>query len=309
MSTVTVAIPAYNARDHVAAAIESVLAQTHPHLELFVVDDGSTDDTAAVAERYTSDARVQVLRQPNSGVARARNRGIRAGTGPYVALLDADDTWAATKLERQLQEFQRDPELGAVGTFMHHVAPSGRVLGVSGHRIGPKDRARLRQARLMPFPVSSLVVRRAVVDEVGLFDEALQAHCPGLIEDIDLVSRIAAVAEVGCVPEPLGTYLMHTSGASARHFRSQRQGLRYLQARIEARERGEELGFSEFEARQGFSLQRWRQDTGAFGYRSAGVAVAEGRWWRAAWWALVAAGLTPARTVRRLRRQRGELRR
>jgi len=101
---VTAVIPAFNAERFVAEAIESVLGQTHPQVECIVVDDGSTDHTAEVVERYGE--RVRLLRQRNAGVSVARNNGAAAGEGAFVAFLDADDRWHQAKLERQLARLQ-----------------------------------------------------------------------------------------------------------------------------------------------------------------------------------------------------------
>jgi len=97
MATVSVIIPAFNGAEFVAAAIESALAQTYADTEVITIDDGSTDETAAVLERFGS--RIRVIRQPNRGLAAARNAGIALAGGEYVALLDADDTWEPAFLE------------------------------------------------------------------------------------------------------------------------------------------------------------------------------------------------------------------
>ena len=97
---VTVIMPTYNYGRYVADAIESIQAQTFGNFEIVVVDDGSTDDTAAVVEALMRDGvPVRYLRQPNQGAAAARNRGIRAAEGDWIALLDSDDTWLPGKLE------------------------------------------------------------------------------------------------------------------------------------------------------------------------------------------------------------------
>ncbi|MBV1799994.1 glycosyltransferase [Siccirubricoccus sp. G192] len=108
---VSVIIPAYNAARSLPRTIDSVLAQTVPPAEIIVVDDGSADETAAVAEAYGD--RVRVIRKPNGGPASARNLGAREATGEWLALLDADDQWLPEKLERQLP-YTRPPEVGLV---------------------------------------------------------------------------------------------------------------------------------------------------------------------------------------------------
>lgn len=104
--TISVVIPAYNAEAYVARAIESALTQTHPVLEILVVDDGSRDQTAVVAGQFVSP--VRVLQQPNGGPSAARNLGVREARGEWIAFLDADDAWLPHKLERQSQYFADD---------------------------------------------------------------------------------------------------------------------------------------------------------------------------------------------------------
>ena len=105
MSLVSIVTPAYNAERFVGAAIESVRAQTHPDLEMLVVDDVSTDATAAVVERHAAeDARVRLLRRAaNGGPAASRNTALEAAAGRWIAFLDSDDAWLPDKLEAQLR--------------------------------------------------------------------------------------------------------------------------------------------------------------------------------------------------------------
>ncbi|HEY2324319.1 MAG TPA: glycosyltransferase family A protein, partial [Thermoanaerobaculia bacterium] len=110
MKSVSVVIPSYNYARYLGEAIDSALAQTLPPLEVIVVDDGSTDETSEVLATYAD--RIRVLRQKNSGVAVARNSGIAAAHGEYVAFLDADDIWLPRKLELQMARF--DESIGLV---------------------------------------------------------------------------------------------------------------------------------------------------------------------------------------------------
>jgi len=125
---VSVVIPAYNAAWCVAKAIESVLVQEGADFEIIVVDDGSTDDTAAVLARY-GDA-IRVVRQRNQGLSAARNAGIRAAQGEFVAFLDADDWWLAGKLGQQLALMHTRPELGFCSTAARVEDPDGRLLNL-----------------------------------------------------------------------------------------------------------------------------------------------------------------------------------
>ncbi|HMQ53549.1 MAG TPA: glycosyltransferase family A protein [Anaerolineae bacterium] len=137
MTSITVIIPVYNAALYLAEAMTSVLTQTHPPDEVLVIDDGSTDDSAAIARRF--EARVQLVQQPNQGAAASRNRGVALAQGQVLAFLDADDVWLPDKLARQLAALTTTPApdiiLGQVEQFRSpdlpaeiHFADEGRVM-------------------------------------------------------------------------------------------------------------------------------------------------------------------------------------
>ena len=105
MTTVSVVIPTYNRSALITRALDSVLAQTVKPHEILVVDDGSTDDTASLVRKHYP--AVQLIRQKNTGVSAARNAGITAATGEWVALLDSDDAWLPRKLERQVHAVEQ----------------------------------------------------------------------------------------------------------------------------------------------------------------------------------------------------------
>jgi glycosyltransferase involved in cell wall biosynthesis len=112
---ISVIIPVYNAERYLAEAVESVLAQTYRPLEVIVIDDGSTDSSAAIIKKYA--LLVTYFYQPNAGSSAARNRGVRFSKGEYLAFLDADDLWVEDKLELQMRAFQQNPQTEAV--FCH----------------------------------------------------------------------------------------------------------------------------------------------------------------------------------------------
>ena len=112
MSQISVIVPVYNSEKYVAEAIQSVLAQTYQHFEIIVIDDGSTDGSAAVVQ--TLFPSVTYIFQENQGVGSARNKGIDNASGDYFALLDADDIWLEDKLARQIAVFDQDPQVDLV---------------------------------------------------------------------------------------------------------------------------------------------------------------------------------------------------
>lgn len=116
---ISVIVPLYNKESSIAIALDSVLAQTYQDFEVIVVDDGSSDKSAAVVERY-SDPRIRLIRQANAGVSAARNKGIAEAKGEYVAFLDADDEWMPDFLEEIVTLQRKFPECGAQATAYIH---------------------------------------------------------------------------------------------------------------------------------------------------------------------------------------------
>ena len=243
---VSVVIPCYDSSNFVPTAVQSVLSQTIAVHEVIVVDDGSTDDPASALSAI-DDPRLRIVHTSNRGVSHARNVGCDLATGDVVAFLDADDAWYSFKLERQLPLFESACRPVVVGAQMHYVGARGSPIGISGVR-EPDDGAQrlVRTAALMPFAMSSAVVDRMALQAVGGFDETLQRDVPGQVEDLDLVARIAAHGPIRTVGEPLGAYRVHPGSVSARRYRSQREGARYLVARSVAKGAGSDLTWQEF---------------------------------------------------------------
>jgi hypothetical protein len=182
---ISVIIPTYNRADMLGDAIASVLAQTYADWELIVVDDGSIDDTEAVVARY-SDPRIRYIYQENRKLPGARNTGIRASTGEYVAFLDSDDLFLPEKLSVQAAAMENRPDIGLVASGWHEVDLQRKVL----RRLRPwQARPDLDLSGWLngcPFIVPSVLVRRTWLIQVGLFDE--DQH---YVEDWDLWLRLA----------------------------------------------------------------------------------------------------------------------
>jgi len=212
-------IATYNHGRYLAGALESALAQTRP-TEVIVVDDGSTDDTPAVLERFAP--RVRVHRQDNRGLSAARNAGLALATGGYLAFLDADDVLAPTKLDKQAAVLDAEPE---VGWTYCDVRIEDEVSGerrLASERFGYADR-RL-DGWLFPelvrgnfIPVMSPLVRREALDAAGTFDASLSP-----MEDWDLWLRLSLVARARYLAEPLATYQVRPGGMSRDRARMER---------------------------------------------------------------------------------------
>jgi glycosyltransferase involved in cell wall biosynthesis len=207
--TVSVVIPAYNAAWCVRKAIDSVLAQTWRDLELIVVNDGSTDDTQRVLAGYGD--RIQVISQSNGGMSNARNAGIRAARGEFIAFLDSDDWWLPEKLERQVALMRTRPELGFCSC-------AARVEDVEGDLLnlwkcpawtGPFLVHLFQSGADVPGSCSGVLAYRRIVLAVGAFDETLRG-----VEDPDLWIRLAAVSEYACLPESMAVILRRPGSVS-----------------------------------------------------------------------------------------------
>ncbi len=167
---VSVVIPAHNAAPYLADAIESVLAQTVAPADLLVIDDGSTDETGAVAEGFGD--RVQLHRQKQAGAGAARNRGIELASGDALAFLDADDVWMPRKLELQLGAFASDGSLELVfGNVEHFFSPD---LGAERQKVLRMPAGLLAESVPGLVPGTALIRREALL-RVGRFATGLGA--------------------------------------------------------------------------------------------------------------------------------------
>jgi glycosyltransferase involved in cell wall biosynthesis len=192
---VSVIIPTYNRGWIIQEAIDSVLEQDFADIELIVVDDGSSDNTPEILRAYGSD--IQVIRQSNRGVSAARNRGIQASAGRWIALLDSDDLWLPQKLARQVDFFSAHPDA--------MICQTGEQWVRKGVRVNPKARHRKFSGMIFEPSLelclvspSAAMIRKRLFSDVGLFDESLPA-----CEDYDLWLRISCRFPVYLIDIPL----------------------------------------------------------------------------------------------------------
>ena len=200
----------YNYGRYLAAAIESVLAQTVRDWELFVVDDGSTDDSLAVVDPYTADSRVRVVCVNHLGQPGAKNAGIAAARGEFIAFLDADDLWHPEKLHRQLALLADDANVGVVYSRRTLIDENGRDLPYAQPVLHRGDVLSVMfRNNFVCF--SSAVVPRQVFEHVGLFDPNID-----LAIDYDLWLRAASHYHFDYVDAPLVKYRVGHGNLSRR---------------------------------------------------------------------------------------------
>lgn len=203
MHPVSVVISTYNRDRYVGLAIESVLSQTFPGIELIVVDDGSTDSTQEVVSRFGS--RVRYAYQDNAERAAARNHGLRLASGDYVAFLDSDDVWLPDKIEQELRRFELHPEAGVVFSDAMFMDESGASLGHLIRRAYEGNVLR-RIVRRNFVHIGAHLIRRRLLLDVNGFNEtrALSGS-----EDWEAWVRLAAVRPFAHLRKTTLKYRVH----------------------------------------------------------------------------------------------------
>jgi glycosyltransferase involved in cell wall biosynthesis len=189
---VTVVTPAYNVAKYVGETVDSVLRQTFTNFEYLVVDDGSEDDSAAVATRHAhGDLRFRLVQGGHRGLSAARNTGIRQARGKYIAYLDGDDRWHSRFLERQVALIESLPsEVGAVFARCRMILENGTPAFLQRERPGRYDFEDLLVNNNPTRSGSSLLIKKSCFDDVGGFDENLH-----YVEDFECWLRIAEGAK------------------------------------------------------------------------------------------------------------------
>jgi glycosyltransferase involved in cell wall biosynthesis len=211
-SNISVIIPLYNKAAEIERTLRSVLEQSLQPLEIIVVDDGSTDGSAAIVERVGGE-RVRLIRQQNRGVSAARNKGIELSRGEYVAFLDGDDRWQPDYLKCLTDFIARYPDCGAYGVAFYVDSGEGLVLADTPQTEGEVDFFAESMQRYVLIP-SAATLRRDVLLDVGGFPNGMRMG-----EDQFLWTKVARSAKVAFLPTPLVVYSRAASNRSAATYR------------------------------------------------------------------------------------------
>ena len=212
---VSVVLPVHDGEQYLAAAIDSILRQTHAHFELIVIDDGSGDGSAAIAASYV-DPRLRVVRnERNLGLVETLNRGIELARGEFIARMDADDIAAPERLALQVQHMVAEPELAVLGTNITYADATGSVVGrPRGLPCGPAlVRWRLLRGTCLYHP--TVMLRRAALGDERYSAQFIHA------EDYDLWLRLSRRHRLDNLPQSLLLHRRHGQSVSARHLETQ----------------------------------------------------------------------------------------
>ena len=206
---VSVILPAFNAAAHLGKAIDSILSQSFNDFELIIINDGSTDNTLEVLAKY-GDPRIKVITQENLGLPKALNQGLAIARGSYIARQDADDISLPTRLEKQVQFLDQNPEYGLIGTWSQIMTPAGLT---DRQHLHPTSNGQIQVQLLMnnQFVHSSVMFRASCLKTTGQYSEDPEHFPP---EDYDLWLKIAKHFMVANLPEVLLQYLEEPNSIS-----------------------------------------------------------------------------------------------
>jgi glycosyltransferase involved in cell wall biosynthesis len=303
---VSVVIPVHNGERYLEQAVESALAQTFQDFELLIIDDGSTDGSRAIMDRYARrDVRIRVLSQANRGVSAAGNLGFEEARGEWVARLDADDLFLPEKLERQIAFIRQHPDVRIAGTLGYFINRSGRVIGLV-NTDGPFTRTEFERMAARREPVffvhSSTLMHRETVLAVGGYRERfVQA------EDVDLWLRMAEKGHLLLkMPEPLLLYRLHGESLTMKRNAEQKRYHRWVMACADARGKGREEpsleDFLQTERRRPWPVRfhALRQEAGERHYQKAALHYAGGNYPALAACLCLSVCLNPVHVIPRL---------
>lgn len=233
---VSAIIATYNREHIVCEAIDSILNQTYPNIEIIVVDDGSKDNTQEKIKKYGK--KIRVICQDNSGPAAAWNTGITASKGEIISFLGSDDIWLPTFIERQvdcLKQAGGNIPCSIANCWLQFADGRGTTSFKNARLVAPLGEGKwlnvteVLATRFVVFG-QTIAIRRSAIRNVGLFDESLR-----YLEDYDLAIRLAALGPWGFVREPLVVW--RQSAADSLSVEAGKEGLRVLKTSIAARER------------------------------------------------------------------------
>jgi len=207
---VSIIIPTYNCQQYIAQAIDSIRSQCYKNIEIIVIDDGSTDNSAKIAEQYGEP--VKVIHQTNQGPAAARNRGVAESSGEFIAFLDGDDLWLPNKLAPQIRLLQDHPDIDiAYGAFRKWAADNNGEYPPPEQFISGGDNSELDIAlsgwiyhKLLLdnyIHIITAVIRRSLFNELGGFNESFQTG-----EDYDFWLRASRISQAYKLAKPVALY-------------------------------------------------------------------------------------------------------
>lgn len=243
---ISVIIPAYNAEKFIGETLASILAQSFQNFEIIVVDDGSTDNTVQLVNRFRqADERIRLVLNNHGHQSKARNTGIALAKYDWIAPIDADDVMLPTRFEEQIKAAEANPQVVAWGSYSMLITSNGSAYRERRDR--PTTQAEfeklMAEGQLILMPNSSCLLRKDIINKVGGYDSRFDS-----LEDVELLLRMSQHGPILVLPKILMQYRMHYSSTTGAFdsFRWQRKLFIFLEERNAKRLRGEDLELDEF---------------------------------------------------------------
>lgn len=316
---VSVVICAYNAEHYLSRSIESILNQTYKNIEVVVVDDASTDATAAIAEKWAvQDKRVSLVKQKvNGGLANTRMAGLENTKYELIIFIDADDVALPMMIEKQVSIMLSDSNVLGVATYAYYIGQEETdILGMQ--KIGPKSKEEyfyLYDNKKLIFLPATTLCRKSDVLIVGGFrvegfssenGVRYQDYC----DDLDLWCRMSDLSNTGryfiTIPDPLFLYRKNTNSLSAKNVFAMQKKMRWIKDCLKRRRgRLPEMEFNEFQKSVSMMRQvaNFRSDYAALIYKKVGFCVLRGQYFRAVPLLAVVFLLNPRFVIQKLKTQ------
>jgi glycosyltransferase involved in cell wall biosynthesis len=217
MPPVSVIMAVHNSAEYLALAVESILAQTFRDFEFIIIDDGSTDESAAILKRYAdTDNRIRLISRPNKGLTKSLNEGVALAQGEFVARMDADDIASPERFQLQVDFLRAHPEVVLLGGCYDLIDDAGRFLRRMDQ---PSDNERLQELCLVggtPICHPLVMMRLDALKRVNGYDESYEVS-----QDLDLWLRMGEIGQMACLPQVLLKYRLHAKSASEKKQRKQ----------------------------------------------------------------------------------------
>lgn len=234
----SVVIPSYNRADYIALTIESVLEQTYKNIEVIVIDDGSTDETAKVVKPFGP--KVRYIRQENAERGASRNHGLRLADGKYIAFLDSDDLWLPDKAAAGIEFLDKNLEAGLLCTDALQIDGNGEeTSSLRAHGFSGQVTGQLLQKNFVIMPTH--LARTSVVREIGGFREERELSGS---EDWEMWVRLSLVADVAYIPKITAKYRVHSANTMSSAAGMQRSMGRAAQLFRESQQLAQSYGRS-----------------------------------------------------------------
>jgi len=221
----SVIMSVFNGEKYVRETVKSILNQSFRDFEFIIVNDGSTDRTLKILRSF-NDERIKIINQENRGLTKSLNRGIRGSEGRYIGRIDCGDIAFKKKFEVQLNFLEENRDIWGIGTWANLIDKKGNIVGVLKY---PTEYEKIRKViqRYNPFVHPSLVFRKEMFDEIGLYDESFE-----FAQDYDLMLRAVSKFKIVNLPEVLLNYRISEKAISSRKMKKQEYYA--LKARIKA---------------------------------------------------------------------------